>query len=232
MSRNYPIFNFKKVVCPKKLCMRYCKDTWLVFSGCTVTDSKKTELESSDQEDSASVGKKGRVFSVPYHTWKCVPTAISGGVHISESTWVSFLLTNEFSVGVTEITLLLVSHELTAYFSVLDLFSTQWIMVMLSWPYSLKLRFISIQVLFSIFLECESFLESNSPDALTLCEKNLGDSIDSGYFTVSVYIPLNWKDSTTHIHGFAVHVQCHIQMYFGTLWTVWAPKKLHPKKFL
>ena len=38
---------------------------------------------------------------------------------------------------------------------------------------SLKLSFISIRGLHSNFVECESFLESNSPDILPLFEKNL-----------------------------------------------------------
>ena len=46
--------------------------------------SKETKLGSSNQEVSTSAGKNSRVVLVPYHAWKCVPTAISGGVHISE----------------------------------------------------------------------------------------------------------------------------------------------------
>ena len=42
--------------------------------------------------------------------------------------------------------------------------------------------------------ECESFLESNSPDILALCETNLDDSIDSGDFSVIDYLSLIWKD--------------------------------------
>ena len=56
-----------------------------MFSDCTVPcDSKETELGSSDQEASPSAGKNTRIVLVPCHTWKCVPTAISGGVDISE----------------------------------------------------------------------------------------------------------------------------------------------------
>ena len=40
---------------------------------------------------------------------------------------------------------------------------------------SLKLSFTSIYGLHSNFVECESFLESNSPDMLSLCETNLDD---------------------------------------------------------
>ena len=57
------------------------------------------------------------------------------------------------------------------------------------------------------FVDCESFLESNSPDILALCETNLDDSIDSGNFSVTCYLSLIRKDSTTHMHGLAVHVK-------------------------
>ena len=56
-----------------------------MFSGCTVTpDSKETELGSSDQEASPSAGKKTGIVLVSCRAWKCVPTAISGGVNSSE----------------------------------------------------------------------------------------------------------------------------------------------------
>ena len=72
---------------------------------------------------------------------------------------------------------------------------------------SLKLCFTNIQGLRSNFVECESFLESNSPDILALCKTNLDDSIDSGNFSVSGYLPLIWKDSTTHMLGLAGYVK-------------------------
>ena len=72
---------------------------------------------------------------------------------------------------------------------------------------SLKLSFMNIWGLCSNFVDCESFLESNSPDILALCETNLDDSIDSGNFSVRGYLPLIWKDSGTHMHGLAVYVK-------------------------
>ena len=45
---------------------------------------------------------------------------------------------------------------------------------------SLKLNFTNIRGLLSNFVECESFLESNSPNILAYCETNLDGSIDSG----------------------------------------------------
>ena len=72
---------------------------------------------------------------------------------------------------------------------------------------SLKHRFTNIQGLLSNFVECESFLESNCPDILALCETNLDDSTDSGNFSVRGYLPLIRKDSSTHMHGLAVYVK-------------------------
>ena len=59
----------------------------------------------------------------------------------------------------------------------------------------------------SNFVECQSFLESNSPDILALCETNLDDSIDSGNFSVRGYLLLIQKDSIIHMHGLAVYVK-------------------------
>ena len=72
---------------------------------------------------------------------------------------------------------------------------------------SLKLSFTNIRALRSNFVDCESFLESNSPDILALCESNLDDSTDSGNFSVKGYLPLIRKDSSTHMHGLAVYVK-------------------------
>ena len=64
---------------------------------------------------------------------------------------------------------------------------------------SLNLSFCNIWGLHSNFVDCESFLESNSPDILALCETNLDDSTRD--------IPLIWKDSSTYMHGLAVYVK-------------------------
>ena len=71
---------------------------------------------------------------------------------------------------------------------------------------SLKLNFTNIRGLRSN-LDCESFLESNSPDILALGETNLDDAIDSGNFSMRGYLPLIRKDSDTHMHGLAVYVK-------------------------
>ena len=47
-------------------------------------DSKEAESASSNQEASPSASKNIGIVLVPSRAWKCVPTAISGGVDISE----------------------------------------------------------------------------------------------------------------------------------------------------
>ena len=72
---------------------------------------------------------------------------------------------------------------------------------------SLKVILTNIKGICSNFAECETFLESNSPGILALCETNLDDSTDSGNFSVMVYLPLIWIDSIAHTHGLAVYVK-------------------------
>ena len=81
---------------------------------------------------------------------------------------------------------------------------------------SLKLGFMNIWSLCLNFVDDESFLESNSPDILCLCETNLDDSIDSGNFSVRGYLLLIWKDSSTHMHGLVVYVKEDF-LFQGTL---------------
>ena len=72
---------------------------------------------------------------------------------------------------------------------------------------SLKLSFTNIQGLRSNFVDCKTFLESNSPDILVLCETNQDGSIYSGNFSVRDYLPLIRKDPSIHMHGLAVYVK-------------------------
>ena len=72
---------------------------------------------------------------------------------------------------------------------------------------SLKLSFTNIRGLRSNFVDCESFLQSNSPDIFALCETNFDDSIDSGNFSVRGCLPLIQKHSNTNMHGLAVYVK-------------------------
>ena len=68
---------------------------------------------------------------------------------------------------------------------------------------SLKLSFTNIRGLRSNFVDCESFLESNSPDILALCETNLEDSIDSDNFSARGYLPLIRKDSSIYSYAWS-----------------------------
>ena len=72
---------------------------------------------------------------------------------------------------------------------------------------SQKLSCTNVRGFRSNFVECQSFLESNSPDILSLCERNLDDSIDSGNFSVKGYISIIRKVSITHMHSLAVYVK-------------------------
>ena len=56
-----------------------------MFCGFTVSsDSKETKLGSSNQAASVSAGKDIGISLVSCCLWKCILTAISGGVDISE----------------------------------------------------------------------------------------------------------------------------------------------------
>ena len=79
----------------------------------------------------------------------------------------------------------------------------------------LKLSFTNTWGLFSNFVECESFLESNCPDILALCETNLDDSIDCVDFSVKGYLTFIRKDPATHIHGLAVYVKEALPFAWG-----------------
>ena len=129
---------------------------------------------------------------------------------------VTFLGQMSSQWGSQELLQELVSHELTVYLFVFNLFLTQWIMAILSKgckpgnlePHnSQKFSFTHIWGLCSSFVEFESFLESNSADIFALCETNLDNSIDSGNFSMRDYLPLIRKDSVTHMHGLAVYVK-------------------------
>ena len=99
------------------------------------------------------------------------------------------------------------SHELPAYLSVFNLFVTQWILAILSKGCesdnfeshnSLKLNFMNIRGLLSNCVECETFLELNSPYFWYS---------DSGDLSVKDYLSLIQKDSITHMYGLAVYVK-------------------------
>ena len=144
----------------------------------------------------SSTGKNTEIVLVPCPIWKCIFTAISGGINISEIPGCHFLLQISTQWGskklvqglVPELKEMAISSEVPKP----DHFESH---------NSLKQSFTNIWALHSDFVECESLLEANSPDILALCETNLDDSIYSGNF------PLIWKDPITHRHGLAVSVK-------------------------
>ena len=134
-----------------------------VFSGCSVLpNSKEIELGSSNKEAYPSACKNTTVVLVPCWTLKHVPTAISGGMNISEGpgSQPTFLLLIYFWHN-EEVILLGAckpGHSESQN--------------------SLKLSFTNIWGLCFNFVECEYFLELNSPDILGLCQTNSDDSIN------------------------------------------------------
>ena len=65
----------------------------------------------------------------------------------------------------------------------------------------------SLKLSFRNFADCESFIESSSPDILAPCETNLHISTDSGNISLRVYLPLFQKDAAIHMHDLVVHLE-------------------------
>ena len=91
-----------------------------MFYGSTLLhECKETILRNSDQEAFPSAGKNTVIVLAPCHAWKCVPTALSGSIGISNVFGCQFLhKIDEFSVRVTKVTSRIegsVSQRLTAY---------------------------------------------------------------------------------------------------------------------
>ena len=137
--------------------------------------------------------KKTEIVLVPCSTWKCVSTAISCGMDVSNVLGCQLLQKMSSQWGLQELIRRLASElKEVAILSKLckpDHFK---------WDNYLKLSFTNIWALHSNFDGCEFFLEANSPDILALCKTNIDDSVCSGNFR------LIWKDYTTDRHGLAV----------------------------
>ena len=111
------------------------------------------------------------------HAWKCIPTAISSGVDISEAPGCHLLWLMSSQSWSQKLLQILVSHEHTAYLSTFsspffNLFKLRIISIILKpcKPHnfeshnSVMLTFTNIWGLQSNFAHCESFFQSNSPD--------------------------------------------------------------------
>ena len=75
-----------------------------MFSVCTVPpDSKETKLGSSVQEASPSAGKNTRIILVPCSHMEVCPYSYFWWHGYVQGPWVSFVMTDEFSVRVAKI---------------------------------------------------------------------------------------------------------------------------------
>ena len=83
---------------------------------------------------------------------------------------------------------------------------------------SIKLSFTNIRGLRSNFVDCESFLESNSPDILALCETNLDDSIDSGNYSY-VWSRSLCEGRSSFCMGLISRKLCRFLLMFSTCFT-------------
>ena len=81
-------------------------------------DSKETELGSSDPEAFPSTCKNIGVVLCHVRAWKCIPTAISGDVNISEVPGCHLLRQVSSQGGSQKLLQGSVSHELIAYLSI------------------------------------------------------------------------------------------------------------------
>ena len=103
-----------------------------MFSGCTVPpDSKETKLGSSDQEASPSAGKNTGVVLVPCSRMEVHPYSYFPWCGYFWGPWVSFIMS--FQRGSQKFLQGLVSHKLTAYLSIFNLFKLNEL-----WPYYQK----------------------------------------------------------------------------------------------
>ena len=176
----YPFMAFSHLTCQ-------LEDTGMCFLLALCQPiSKETKLAINNQEASPSAATNNKVVLVP-----CL--------------WMSFVKADELSVRVTKTTSRITvsrTHSLPfCFWPIL----TQWITAILSkgckpdnFELHNSLLSITCTLVLSItniwgphsnFVDCESFLELNSPDILPLCETNLDDSINSGNFSLRGYLP-------------------------------------------
>ena len=130
-------------------------------------DSKETKLGSSIQEASPSAGKNTRIVLVPCHPWKCVARASSSGMDIYKVPGCHLLQQMSSHWGSQKWLQGLVSHELSAWLSVFNIFLTWWIMTILSKGCkpdnfeshnSLKLSFTNIQNILNVIISLNQTL--------------------------------------------------------------------------
>ena len=103
-----------------------------------------------------------------------------------------------------------------------------------------KLTFINTAVHHYDFVDSKSFLESNSPDFLTLYEINLDDSVDFSSISVRSYFSLIWKQFCYSCLwcfnlwkvGTFLHMTCHLKtLRIFTYLCFWAALLHSPSYF-
>ena len=119
--------------------------------GCTLQpDIKETKLGSSNIEAFPSACKNTEIILVSCPTWKCVSTAISGGVDIFDVSWCHLLQWMSYQWGLQKLILGLVSE-----LEEMAILSKVRKPEHLEWHNSLKLSFTNIWGFHSNFDGCE-----------------------------------------------------------------------------
>ena len=144
----------------KNVCSIYPK-IWHCDFRCFLDFHITLPQEHIANRESRYVNLNPGIVLVPCHTWKCAPTAISGGVDVSKVPGCHLLWQMSSQWGSQKLLQGLMSHELTAYLYGFNLYLTLWIMAILSKgckpdkfePHnSLKLSFTNIWGLCSNFV--------------------------------------------------------------------------------
>ena len=185
---------------------------------CCFTDGKETDFRSSDQEASPSAGKNTGVVLLPCSRMEMRPYSYFWWCGYFWGLWVSFFTTDEFSVRVHKLFQGLVSHDLTAYLSIFNLFKLNEL-----WPYyqkhvnqiilnrttlwSLALRIFEAFV--RILLIVNLSLNQSLLTFLTYVRQAWMTQLIVVTSLWEVSVPLKRKDSSTHMHGLAVYMKEH-----------------------
>ena len=144
-------------------------------------------------------------FSAMSHMEVCLDSHFCWHVCFWES-WMSFITTNNSQWGPQK---LLATQGLVKdwWLNVMAILSKVCKPDHFEWHNSLKPGFTNIWALHSNFDGCESFLEANSSDILTLCKRKIADTIYSGNFSVRDFLHFIWKDSITFKPGLTAYVK-------------------------
>ena len=135
-----------------------------------------------------------------YHAWKCVPTAVSCWVNISEVPECHLLRQMSCQCGSHKLIQEFVFHQLTVYLPHFDILNGHIIK-------SMYTRWLSITQLSKAWLYQYSRSSFKLLGIFSLCETNLDKSSDTGSKFVRGYLSLILKYYVTHVHGLEVYVK-------------------------